>query len=215
MAAIPVHRWMLYQQLWSLFLRLHRRSLSSQDDHATCQLLAQNIISNQAQIQVRCAVCGSLSTSKNQLFDAAIVLLVDLIFSFRHKNAGRSSSRLSRLMTRDKIQEAIELLRTRSDAEGPPSTYGHQLQQSQAPAPRIVIALEALMKLEKQKSSETEESNGAEPTRNISEGQGGESDSCARKLLKDKVVDILGALHGTAQTQLQRRNKQPQIRGTL
>lgn len=117
MAAISVHRWMLYQQLWSLFLKLHRRGISPQDDRATCQLLAQNIISNQAQIQVRCAVCGSLSTNKNQLFDAAIALLVDLIFSFRHEDAGRSRTRLSRLMTRDTIQEATELLRTQSDAE--------------------------------------------------------------------------------------------------
>lgn len=50
MAAIPVQRWMLHQQLWSLFLRIHRASLSSQDGRTSCQLLAQNIISTQAQI---------------------------------------------------------------------------------------------------------------------------------------------------------------------
>lgn len=49
-AAIPVQRWMLHQQLWSLFLRIHRASLSSQDGRTSCQLLAQNIISTQAQI---------------------------------------------------------------------------------------------------------------------------------------------------------------------
>lgn len=196
MAAIPVHRWMLYQQLWSLFLRLHRGSLSSQDGRTTCQLLAQNIISNQAQVQARCAVCGSLSTSKTQLFDATIVLLVDLLFSYRHKDAGRSSSRLSRLMTRDKIREAIELLRTRSDAEGPAAQYGPQSQRVQAPAQRSVFALEALMRLEEEEASENEESNGACSTGNRLEGKRGTSDSCARMLLKNKVMDILGALQG-------------------
>lgn len=34
MVAILVHRWMLHQRLWSLFLRLHRASLSSQDGRA-------------------------------------------------------------------------------------------------------------------------------------------------------------------------------------
>lgn len=117
MAAIPVHRkyrlskgpeahalirivvgWMLHQQLWSLFLRLHRGSLSP---HSTCQLLAQNIISTQAHIQARCAICGSLSTSGTQCFNAAIVLLIDLLMSSQHKDRDGSSSRLCRLMTRD------------------------------------------------------------------------------------------------------------------
>ena len=134
MAAIPVQRWMLHQQLWGLLLRLHRANLSSQDGRASCQLLAQNIISTQAQIQARCAVCSSLSTSETQLFNAAIVLLVDLLFSSKHKNSDRSSTQLSRLMTRDKVREAIELLRTRSDAEGSLSLQDLQLERLKASA---------------------------------------------------------------------------------
>lgn len=80
-----------------------------------------NIISTQAEIQARCAVCGSLSTSETQLFSAAIVLLVDLLFSTKYKNSNHSSAQLNRLMTRDKIREAIELLRMQGVAEGSPS----------------------------------------------------------------------------------------------
>ena len=198
MAAIPVHRWMLHQQLWSLFLRLHRATLSSQDGRASCQLLAQNIISNQAQIQARCAVCGSLSTSETQLFYAAIVLLVDLLFSFKHKDADRSSAQLSRLLTKDKIREAIELLRTRSDAEGSPSPQDPRLERVKASAQRSVIALEALMKLEEEESGNNEESDGANSTGNRLGGRGVKSDSSASKSLKNKVMDILEALQANA-----------------
>ena len=198
MAAIPVHRWMLHQQLWSLFLRLHRASLLSRDGRASCQLLAQNIISTQAQIQARCAVCGSLSTSETQLFNAAIVLLIDLLFSSKHKDADRSSAQLSRLMTRDKIREAIELLRTRSDTEGSPSPQVTQSERVKASAQRSVIALEALMKLEEEESGNNEESNGANSTGNRLGGQGVKSDSSARKSLKNKVMDILEALQENA-----------------
>ncbi len=198
MAAIPVQRWMLHQQLWSLFLRLHRASLSSQDGHASCQLLAQNIISTQAQIQARCAVCGSLSTSDTQLFNAAIVLLIDLLFSSKHKDADRSSAQLSRLMTRDKIREAIELLRTQSDAQGSPFPQDPQLERVKAAAQRSVIALEALMKLEEEESGNNEESNGANSTGNRLEGQGVQSDSSARKSLKNQVMDVLEALQENA-----------------
>ena len=198
MAAIPVQRWMLHQQLWSLFLRLHRASLSFQDGRASCQLLAQNIISTQAQIQARCAVCGSLSTSETQWFNAAIVLLIDLLFSSKHKDANRSSAQLSRLMTRDKIREAIELLRTRSDAEGLPSPQYPQSERVKASAQRSVIALEALMKLEEEESGNNEEGDGANSTGNRLGGQGVKSDSNARKSLKNKIMDILQALQGNA-----------------
>lgn len=197
MAAIPVQRWMLHQQLWSLFLRLHRASLSSQDGRASCQLLAQNIISTQAQIQARCAVCGSLSTSETQLFNAAIVLLIDLLFSSKHKDADRSSAQLSRLMMRDKIREAIELLRTRSDAEGSLSPQDPQSERVNACVHRSVIVLEALMKLEGEKSGNNEERNGASSTGNLG-GQEVKSDSSVRKSLKNKVMDILEALQGNA-----------------
>ena len=192
MAAIPVQRWMLHQQLWSLFLRLHRASVSSQDGRAFCQLLAQNIISTQAQIQARCAVCGSLSTGETQLFNAAIVLLIDLLFSSKYKDADRSSAQLSRLMIKDRIREAIELLRTRSDAEVSPSL------QVKASAQRSVFALEALMKLEEEESGINEESNGANSTENRLGGLGVKSNGSARKPLRNKVMDVLEALQGNA-----------------
>ena len=198
MAAIPVQRWMLHQQLWSLFLRLHRASLSSQDGRASCQLLAQNIISTQAHIQARCAVCGSLSTSETQLFNAAIVLLVDLLFSSKRKDADGSSISLNRLMTRDKIREAIELLRTRSDAEGSSSPQDPQAEQVETSARRSFFALEALMKLEEEESCNKEKGSGANSTGNRLGGQQAKHDSSARKSLKKKVLDILEALEGKA-----------------
>ena len=141
MASIPVQRWMLHQQPWSLFLRLRRNSLSFQDGRGSCQLLAYNIINTQAQIQARCAVCVSLFTDETQLFNPAIVLLIDLLSSSKHKDEDRSFIQLSRLMIRDKIREAIELLHMRTDAG-----YSHFLQDSyseriKASAQRSIIVL--------------------------------------------------------------------------
>lgn len=136
MAAIPVHRWMLHQQFWSFFLRLHRNSPSPQNSQSTCQFLAQNIISTQAEIQARCSVCGSLSSNKTQLFSAAVVLLMGLLFS--EKEMSGSAGQLGQIMARDKIREAIELLRNSER-----STKSIEL----SPQPSIA-ALEALMKLE-------------------------------------------------------------------
>lgn len=158
MAAIPVHRWMLHQQLWSLFLTIHSTSLSSASSRASCRLLAQNIISTQAQIQARCTVCGSLPTNETQLFNAAIVLLIDLLLLSKHKDSGESSIQLNRIMARDKIQEAIELLRARCDAEDSFSQQGSRPDQI-PPSPRTATLLEELMQLEKSESSESEERN--------------------------------------------------------
>ena len=196
MAAIPVQRWMLHQQLWTLFLRLHRASLSSQDSRATCQLLAQSIISTQAQIQARCAVCGSLSTSETQLFSAAIVLVIDLLSFSKHKDADRSSINLNRMMARDKLREAIELLRTRSDAEGSASQQDSQAERVKASAQRSVIALEALTRLEEAESGKDEESDGENSTENRLGGQGINHDRSTNISLKDKVMDVLEALQG-------------------
>ena len=198
MSAIPVQRWMLHQQLWGLFLRLHRGSLSSQNGRAFCQLLAQNIISTQAQIQARCAVCGSLSTSETQLVNAAIVLLVDLLFSSKHNDADPSSVQLRRLMTRDKIREAIELLRTRDGADGFPTTQNPQADRIKASAQRSVLALEALMKLEEEESGNDQHADGANPTENPVGGQEISSGSSARRPLKKKVMDIMEALQEDA-----------------
>ena len=198
MAAIPVQRWMLHQQLWGLFLRLHRRSLSSQNGRAFCQLLAQNIISTQAQIQARCAVCGSLSTSETQLVNAAIVLIVDLLFSSKHNKADPSNVQLRRLMTRDKIREAIELLRTRSGIEDIPTPQNPQADRIKASAQRSVIALEALMKLEEEDSGDDQNTGGANSTKDRVEGQEVCSGSSARQPLKNKVMDIMKALQEDA-----------------
>lgn len=195
-AAIPIHRWMLHQQLWSLFLRLHRGSLPSADGRACCRLLAQNIISTQAQMQARCAVCGLLSVSETQLFSAAIVLLIDLLFSSNDED--QSSAQLDRLMTRDTICEAIELLRTRSGAKTSPSTEDLRSEQITS-SRRSVIALEALMKLEEEESRKDEGSNEARSPETDIGGQGVRSKGRARKSLQKKVVSILETLRENAQ----------------
>ncbi|KAI4140176.1 MAG: hypothetical protein L6R39_005914 [Caloplaca ligustica] len=201
MAAIPIHRWMLHQQLWSLFLRLHRASLfAPQDARAPCQLLAQNIISTQAQIQARCAVCGSLSTSVTQLFNAAVVLLVDLLFSSKPKGADHSSAQLRRLMTKDKIREAVELLRTQSATEGSSSPREPHSQRVKASAQRSAVALNALMELEEEEYGTSEDSNGADPAANRHEGQAVLTNSNAIRSLKHKVINTLEALRGNAKT---------------
>ena len=200
MAAMPVQRWMLHQQLWNLLLRLHRASLLSSDGRTSCLLLAQNIISTQAQIQVRCAVCGSLSTSETQLFNAATVLLVDLLFSSEYRDADCSSAQLSRLMARDKIREAIDLLQGRSGAEGPPSLADPLSERVKASAQRSIIALEALMKLEEDESGSDGKSSRANSTKNGLEGQVAGINSSENTSLKTKVMDILEALQGNAKT---------------
>ncbi|OJJ95110.1 hypothetical protein ASPACDRAFT_1908433 [Aspergillus aculeatus ATCC 16872] len=164
MAAIPVQRWMLHQQLWSLLLRLHRPNLSSPIGRPFCQLLAQNIIGTQGQIQARCTVCGSLSTSEMQLFNAAVVLLLDLIFTSRSGDDMNSASaqHLSRLMTRDKIREAIELLRAENVKKGPLTLHApYRESEAEGPAQRCVVALDALMRLEEEDDHDQDDSAAA------------------------------------------------------
>ncbi|GFF49067.1 uncharacterized transcriptional regulatory protein C757.04 [Aspergillus udagawae] len=195
MAAVPVQRWMLHQQLWSLVLRLYRANLASPIGRASCQLLAQNIISSQAQIQARCAVCGTLSTGEIQLFNAAVVLLIDLLFTFKQADADSASAQLSRLMTRDKIREAIELLRTKSITEGS-SLHGLHSEHVKGSAQRSVVALEALMKLEEDDSDHA--SNQGNATGNCPGAQSAGSAHTAQNSLRLKVADILRTLSGTA-----------------
>lgn len=179
MAAIPVQRFMLHQQLWSLLLRLHRATLSSPMGRASCQQLAHNIINTQAQIQARCTVCGSLSTNETQLFNAAVVLVLGLLFDSSSTEAERSSAQLSRLMTRDHIREAIELLRTKISPEGPSGDAMPQelLQNSVS---RSVMTLEALMKLE--------EDSGERVNHHAGSNQ--------KRPLYRQVVEILKTLNG-------------------
>jgi hypothetical protein len=167
MAAIPVQGWMLQQQLWSLLLRL--LNLSCPIGPASRQLLTRNIIGTQAQIQARCAVCGTLSTSETQLFNAAVVLLLDLLFTSKQARGDNSSANLSRLISRDKIREAIELFRTKTTSEG-----ASQLTES---AQRSVDALEALMKLEEEYSNNSAKGSLRSKVADIIRGLGGRADT--------------------------------------
>ncbi|KAJ6166493.1 hypothetical protein N7470_001940, partial [Penicillium chermesinum] len=116
LAAVPVHKWMLHQQLWSLFLRLHRGNLSS-DSRAACRLVAQNIITTYAQMRQRCTVCGSLSLGTKQLFNAAALLLLDMLFAV-HSNTSQSAEvSLGEVVVKDKIKEAVGLLKMHCNAE--------------------------------------------------------------------------------------------------
>ena len=185
LAAVPVHQWMLHQQLWGLFLRLHQTGLSSTDSRESCQLLAQNIISSHAQVQTRCVVCGSLSIGDAQLFNAAAVLVICLIFGSRPGNADSSGVQLSRLMMRDKIREAIELLHRRGDASYSEIVSNPRNTRDRALNKRGAVALEALMKVEED-NEDHGESEGPRITRETSPNQG--------LILKDKVLDILAGL---------------------
>ena len=198
MAAIPVHRWMLHQQLWSLFLKIHQNRVSSQDGRTSCQLLAQNIISNQAQIQARCAVCSSLSTNKIQLFSAGTVLLIDLLFSSQYTETDRSSAQLNRLMTRDRVREVIALLQSRDNSQGEPSPQGPESEQVTSPTPLSAIVLEALLKLEEEESSNLREITGPKSIENHPGEQEPQSDNDARSSLKNKIVNILDALQANS-----------------
>jgi hypothetical protein len=179
MAAIPVQRFMLHQQLWSLLLRLHRATLSSPIGRASCQQLAHNIINTQAQIQARCTVCGSLSTNETQLFNATVVLALGLLFDSPSTKAERSSAQLSRLMTRDHIREAIELLRAKVS---PDTSSGDSMPQGplQSTVSRSVVALEALMKLEEKSD----------------DGSNRHAGSNQKRPLHRQVVEILKTLNG-------------------
>lgn len=53
---------------------------------------AHDIISIQSQIQVRCAICGSLFIRETQLFNTGNVLFVDLLFSSKYKDANISNA---------------------------------------------------------------------------------------------------------------------------
>ncbi|KAJ6190686.1 hypothetical protein N7519_000707 [Penicillium mononematosum] len=179
MAAIPVQRFMLHQQLWSLLLRLHRATLYSPIGRASCQQLAHNIINTQAQIQARCTVCGSLSTNETQLFNATVVLVLALLFDSPSTKAEQSSAQLSRLMTRDHIREAIELLRAKVS---PDTSSGDAMLQDplQSTMSRSVVALEALMKLEE----------------NSDDGANRHAGSNQKRSLYRQVVEILKTLNG-------------------
>ncbi|PWY66012.1 hypothetical protein BO70DRAFT_346152 [Aspergillus heteromorphus CBS 117.55] len=183
LAAIPVQRWMLHQQLWSLFLRIHRGNLSSQDGRISCQLLAQNIITIQVQIQSRCTVCSSLSAGDTLLFNAAAALVTDLIFSATSKENAGSGSQLAGLMSRDKVREAIELLRMRSGVDDVQLSVASDRERAKA-AHRSMNILEALMKLENEMSEHDNESR--------SEAVQGEApNNICNRSPRSRIIDVI------------------------
>lgn len=146
LAAVPVQQWMLQLQLWSLFLRLYRGKMS-RTSRETCQILAQNIISSSTQIQTRCTVCGSLSINDLQLFNAAAMLLIDLLYTTKPEDPDGADSDLRRVIIKDKVNEAIEILKSRSDPETS-QTLGEASSWDLNPSTqRSIFVLDALMKL--------------------------------------------------------------------
>lgn len=91
-------------------------------------------------------------------------------------------------MTRDKIREAIELLRAQSGAETSPLLQDPQSQRAKASTHRSIVVLEALMNLEEGEFGNDKETNGAD------------ADNSAARSLKFKVIDILEALQQYSKT---------------
>ncbi|KAL8947920.1 MAG: hypothetical protein Q9222_005845 [Ikaeria aurantiellina] len=143
LAAVPVHRWMLHQQLWTLYLKLHRSQYLSQDGDSSCQLLAHSVIDNQVQIQARCAVCGSLATNETQVFSAAAILFLGLFFAPKNKDPDIVSAELRRSTTKEKIWEAIDTLSKSNTSD-----------RSWSALQRGNAALEALMEFQESESSD-------------------------------------------------------------
>ena len=163
-AAIPVHRWMLHQQIWSLFLRLHQAGVSSEEGRTGCHLLAQNIITTQSQIQARCTICGTLSTNKDQVFRAAVLLLADLLSHSNVPSIDRPGAQLNRVMTRSRIKEAMELLKTEDHlGEEQQRSVEHQSEPWETPAKNKLRILEALMNLEEEIVTNTQSSGSEKP----------------------------------------------------
>lgn len=113
LVAVPVHRWMLHQQLWTLFLCFHRANLFSSDERAACRFYAKNIIDTAERIRRWCIVCGSLSLGDAQLFSAAAILIIDLLLP-PDPNAGDfQDMRRKHLET---VDEALTLFKDRDHA---------------------------------------------------------------------------------------------------
>ncbi|KAJ6131603.1 hypothetical protein N7523_001309 [Penicillium sp. IBT 18751x] len=160
LAAMPVHRWMLHQQLWGMFLRLHRDNLSSPESRATCRLLAKSIIDCGGQIRTRCTVCGSLSVGDAQLLNAASIFIIDLLHLSRIDTAKDSNARMNQLMGRSSVAKALDLFQEKQEATIYPqenafrwkSAQDPQLQRVRASTYRCITALKALSDLEKEES---------------------------------------------------------------
>lgn len=174
LTAIPVHRWMLQQQIWSLFLHFHRGSVSS-DSRATCRLLAQNVITTCRQVKERCTVCGSLSLGMKQLFNAALFLLLDILFAVNPGDLQSPKVNFNRTISKDKIREALVLLKMDNTNE---ASRTDEDQICQSSTKRSVLALEALQHLEEESNSHRKELIQIEAHQSLKE-------------LRSKVQDVL------------------------
>lgn len=198
LAAIPVHRWMLQQQLWGMFLRLHREDLSSPESLATCRLLAKSVIDCAGQIRTRCTVCGSLSIGDAQLFNAASIFIIDLLRLSRVDAEKDSNARMNQWMARSNIAKTLELFQERKDATIYPQNYPFrwksaqdpQLQRVKASTYRCIMALKALSDLEKKESEAFKKSG---DNNGLEEPLGNKPTSS----LRDRVRDILESLPKT------------------
>jgi hypothetical protein len=198
LAAIPVHRWMLQQQLWGLFLRLHREDLSSPESFATCRLLAKSVIDCAGQIRTRCTVCGSLSIGDAQLFNAASIFIIDLLRLSKVDTEKDVNARMNQLMARSNIAKSLELFQERKNAATHPqncflawnSAQKPQLQRVKASTYRCIMALRALSDLEKKESEAFNESG----DKNRSEEPLGNKQASS---LRDKVRGTLESLPKT------------------
>lgn len=99
--------------------------------------MAHNMITTRTQIQARCTVCSSLSIDDVHIFIAAAMLILGLIFSAKIVETGGSSVQTAHLMTRSKVQEAIDLLKIQNDTK-----YTRDAVQ------RNISVLESLMNME-------------------------------------------------------------------
>lgn len=190
LVAVPVHRWMLHQQLWTLFLRFHRANLSSPDERAACRLYAKNIIDTGERIRRWCIVCGSLSLGDAQLFSAAAILIIDLLLPLDPNAGDLQDMRRENL---EKVDAALTLFNDRDHAATQPELHGmpwrrrfldHQLGRVKVSANRCIITLEALLKLEA-------EQHGDQPTDKKAKRP---AKGAAKKSLKDKIFDVLEPL---------------------
>lgn len=143
LAAIPVHKWMLHQQIWNLFLRLHCENTSARG-RSPCLLLAQNIINTYGQIKQRCTVCGSLSLGTKHLYDAAVLLLLNIIVREDSRSSEMEIS-LDKIVIRDKVKEATEHLKSQVHHD---ERKWNAKRSTQLSTERSILVLEALLKFE-------------------------------------------------------------------
>ena len=144
LAAAPVQRWMLQQQLWSVFLRLHREIVSP-SHIGIGGMIAFDLIPSYKQVQGRCSVCDSLSTNGTQLFNAAVALILDRVTVDVDGRHGFLDRKLQDTKC-ERVQEAIELLEARDHFGGPPGLET-QSRGTQSANRRAIAVLRALVKL--------------------------------------------------------------------